>query len=67
MRYLVHIQGMHNAFIIHFKFYPRAKCLVPLSPSSFFCFPDLSIVHHKIWSESYGRSIFLQVNVYNKK
>jgi len=58
MSFLVHIQGMRNAFIIHFKFCPRAKCLVPLSPSSFFCFPDLSIAHRNIWSESYGQSIF---------
>jgi hypothetical protein len=29
-----------------------------LSPSSFLCFPDLSLVHRNIWSERIGGCIF---------
>jgi hypothetical protein len=65
--YLAHIQGRHNAFVIHFKFCLTRKVLVPLSYLSFNCFTDLCGVHQNFWSESYSWAIFSSLDYVREK
>jgi len=57
-----HIQGMTNAFIIRYKYCPETRDLLPLSPTTFQCFPDLNATYNNLWCECLGRTIFMSID-----
>jgi hypothetical protein len=61
-KFTYHVQGMTNAFVIHFKFCGRTRRLIPLNDESFHAFLDLNPYHRQFWSECYSRTIFSSID-----
>jgi len=57
-----HIQGMTYAFIVHYQYCPETRDLLPLSPTTFQCFPDLNATYNNLWCECLGRTIFMSID-----
>jgi hypothetical protein len=62
-KYVYHIQGMKEAFVIRYKFSPSCKTLMALIREDFFPFPDLYHEHQLRWCECVGCTIFNCIDV----
>jgi hypothetical protein len=56
------IHGILNAYIIRHRYCQSRKAFVLLDNASFSYFPDLHPVYRSLWSECYGRTIFMSID-----
>ncbi len=62
MNHSIHIHGISNAFVVHFKFSFETQSLSLLDSVSFKCFPGVDIQYQQIWSNCYGHTIYSAID-----